>query len=411
MFKKTLMLLCVTTLTTFSLFAGKVPAPGPNDTLPANYKLYPSYPTVKVLIAKDLNCTTIEVDGAYRVFNPEDCTVSGYGLFGKKYPVHPTTNGLKWGEEFPGVYQFAIVPASAKTRIMVDGTAYPGSIFVFQVGNTINIVNQVKIEDYLATVLPSSVSENLNEEAMAALVIAARTDIYYQSVRFDKAFWQIDAHQACYRGYDGKRNKEVDHAINATRYLVMRMKDSPAYLGLFPATWSAHCAGKTASGSIVFRKPISGPKESVVSSVAESDREGSSWSYLVKKEDMAKVVGFKTLSKVSLYKDNVSGKVYAVRFQNGADSKEMDFVALQKLVGEDKIKSNDFAVDIQGNIVTFTGFGKGHGVGLCLYSANRLSEHGQDAITVLEKFFPGTEVVMMPTVQPAGKSTSFASAH
>jgi stage II sporulation protein D len=52
--------------------------------------------------------------------------------------------------------------------------------------------------------------------------------------------------------------------------------------------------------------------------------------------------------------------------------------------------SSDFTVTIKDDTVIFSGFGKGHGVGLCLYSASALAQNGENAVKILSKFFPET---------------------
>lgn len=399
MFKQVCILLTGFLIASTAILAAEKCRPVPDHTLPVHYRLNPPYPTIKILVAKDVNSIEVEADGPYRVFNPADSCVTGYGLFGKCYPVHATEDGLKWGESFPSTYQIAIVPASNKTQLFVDGVAYTGSIFVYQIGNKVNIVNQTKVEDYLKCTLPTKLDCNLKDEAMAAAVIAARTDIYYKALRHEKAFFQVDAKEVGYHGLDCIKSRNVDRAVDATRYLVMKCDDCE-YLGLFPATWTEHSAGKTACASAIFRRVMNGPKEGVESAIAASDREVSSWSLFVKKKELAKTLSLKDITSVSACRDFDSSKVFAVRFSGNDGAKEEDFFKLQNLLGKEKLLSTDFDVELQGDLVAFSGHGKGHGVGLCLFSANKLAEHGTDAVKVLHKFFPSTEVVMMPTLHP-----------
>ena len=49
------------------------------------------------------------------------------------------------------------------------------------------------------------------------------------------------------------------------------------------------------------------------------------------------------------------------------------------------------AVEAEG-VVTFTGTGLGHGVGLCQHGAKALAEKGADAMSVLKTYFPECRV-------------------
>jgi SpoIID/LytB domain protein len=222
-------------------------------------------------------------------------------------------------------------------------------------------------------------------------------------LRYPKAHYHLEAKDINYVGLSGIKDHNIDNAVDATRYLVMRQQDSSAYQGLFPATWTAHSAGKTALASVIFRKPDMGPSASVDSIVAKNDREKSTWHLLMKKSDLARAIGMADLKSVNLFKDQDSGKVYGLKALGDSGSKEVDFIGLQKALGKEKLLSSDFTLDIKGDIVCIDGHGKGHGAGLCLFSANKLAESGQDAVKVLQKYFPGAEVVMMPTLQPTDK--------
>ena len=57
-------------------------------------------------------------------------------------------------------------------------------------------------------------------------------------------------------------------------------------------------------------------------------------------------------------------------------------------------------VTLKGNTIVVSGYGKGHGVGLCLYSASAMAQNGDMAVKILSKFFPDTFLInlsAMPT--------------
>jgi len=115
---------------------------------------------------------------------------------------------------------------------------------------------------------------------------------------------------------------------------------------------------------------------------------------------------------MDLFIDHFSGKVYATRFHDGVHSEDVDFTTLQKALGKDKIKSNDFTVRIKGNIAIFEGYGAGSGVGMCLYSAEQMSERGDNAPQILASFFPQTHLEKMrsyPEAIVSAHKSSFIS--
>ena len=94
------------------------------------------------------------------------------------------------------------------------------------------------------------------------------------------------------------------------------------------------------------------------------------------------------MTKIDLFSDKESSKVYAVRVHNGKAFQDIDFFHLQNALGTEKLKSNEFTVKVKGDQIVFDGYGEGHGVGLCLYSAAKMSAKGLKAKDILSAFFP-----------------------
>ena len=66
--------------------------------------------TVSILLLKDATEALLEVRGPYYVFNPSDRSKISSGLLGKRFLVHATKEGIKWGQEFLGYHQIYLVP-------------------------------------------------------------------------------------------------------------------------------------------------------------------------------------------------------------------------------------------------------------------------------------------------------------
>ena len=110
---------------------------------------------IQILIEKDAEGVLLEVKGPYYIFNPHDGSRVSSGLLGKRFMIHALDNGLKWGEEFPGIHQIYIKPRSSETSIFINGIQYAGSIAIYGVGQSINIVNDIDIESFVKSKLTS----------------------------------------------------------------------------------------------------------------------------------------------------------------------------------------------------------------------------------------------------------------
>lgn len=70
-------------------------------------------------------------------------------------------------------------------------------------------------------------------------------------------------------------------------------------------------------------------------------------------------------------------------------SKQFPAAAVRDLLG---LRSTNFTCKVEGDTMTFTTTGYGHGVGLCQYGAKGLAEHGYNYRTILGHYYSGVEV-------------------
>ncbi len=365
-------------------------------TVDHNYKRE----NIRVLLEKEATEALLEVRGPHYIFNPKDGSKIASGILGKRFVVRAVAAGLKWGQEFPGIHQMVIIPRSNETAILLNGIQYDGAIAVYQIEDKINLVNEIDVESYLKATLTNQFNYPLENEAMAAIAIAARTSAYFQIIIGKNAFWHVDGKAIDYQGSALViSDSVVSKAVDATKNLILlNQKDSENVP--FMATWSDHCAGKTAALHEVFRKDLNAPKEGVEAPLALLDRKDSRWSYSISTEKLASLFDMNKVTAIEIFLDKKSEKVYGLRFSDGVQKKDIDFFVLQKKLGKKFLQSNDFTATLRDNEVNFSGFGKGHGVGLCLYSASIMAQNGDMAIKILSKFFPNTFIINLSAPYP-----------
>jgi stage II sporulation protein D len=198
-----------------------------------------SPPMIRVLIADDLQQAQLEVRGRYSIYDPNTGSHISSRFYGKAMPLNTMTHGLKWGEEFPGVYQLQFIPLDPMTVFTVDGIDYRGILYVYDAGGTVSIVNEVDVEDFLHCTLPLTIIDNLlSREAMAALTIAARTHIVYQTKHPHNMYWTATAEQLGFRGCAVPHTEQIDEAIEGTHHMVMSTSGPfDGEMALFPSAW------------------------------------------------------------------------------------------------------------------------------------------------------------------------------
>ena len=353
---------------------------------------------IQVLLERDATEALLEVKGPYFLFNPQDGTKVASGLLGKRFMVHAIKAGLKWGEEFPGLYQLFIQPRSEETSIFINGIQYHGSVGIYAVGNRINIINELDIESFVKSQLSAQIAHPQETEVMAALAILARTNAYYAVSRHKEAFWHISAADVGYQGSGLIADRSpIMKAVDSTRHLILvHPKDGKSLP--FATAWTEHSAGKTASYQTMFRKEAFALPSGVEAPHAALDRKDSKWSYSISKKTLAHLLDIPQIASIESFVDSSSNKVYGLRIKDGHDAHDIDFFTLQERLGKQHLMSSDFTVSLKDEAVQFTGYGKGHGVGLCLYTASAMAQNGDNALKILSKFFPETYLMNLNAI-------------
>lgn len=207
------------------LFAAKMTNPNKRH----EEKLF-NGPKIRTLLEKDVLSSLFEVKGEYVVLHGETKKVLSKGITGKRFVVHGMKEGLRWGEEYPDVFQIAVVPRNKETSFFINGIQYKGSIIVTQgTDYKIHIVNEVPIEDYVQSTLAVKLQSTLSKEALAALVITARTEAFYMANRGNPSsrLWDVIATDCEYFGSSAAIcSKHLAEALEATRFMVMKKAEA-----------------------------------------------------------------------------------------------------------------------------------------------------------------------------------------
>lgn len=340
--------------------------------------------TLKVLLMKQVPELTLEVKGRHYIYNPFDGTEISWGILSKRFPIKAESYGIHWGDKFPGSYQLRFVPGDSQSAILVNGIQYHGCVEVYLTDGKFNVINEVDVENYLKSTLSSEFASPLSDEVMSAISIVARTNSYFIGQRNKHAFWHVAADDVGYKGAAVLPKPHVQRAVDSTYHAILTYHNAP-----FASTWTQNSAGKTVDFAAVFRKAISTPP-GVQAPIALKDRSQHQWTYAFPKTQLAHAADLPKITGVDLYVAPESEKVYAVKVASDTHAKDYDFSTFQRIVGKNKLRSNDFKVQVKGDEIVFTGYGEGPGVGLCIYSAKALAEKGEKAPEILKAFFPET---------------------
>ncbi|MCB1135973.1 MAG: hypothetical protein KDK78_06875 [Chlamydiia bacterium] len=364
--------------------------------------------TIKILLLNGVDNASVQVAGGYNIYDPASGARLGTYFSKKRQLLKPIAEGLVWGEGFPGTYQVRIQPDEADTIVRVNDFEFRGTVFAYNVDGKISVVAKVDIEDYVRGLLAQRFYDGLASEVMATMAITVRTDAYFRSMHGKSPYFDVVASEVGYCGYDTSMfSPSVEDAVRLTRRLVMLNNEGGGRPRVFAATWTENSAGKTAAYHLVYHQDGEAPHQGVECAYSALDRERSRWTSTVTKMELAQLANLDRITKINLLRDMQSGKVIGVRFEDGDFSREVDFLAMEKFLGPDVLRSSDFTVEVHGDVVNFTGYGAGAGVGACLHGAQQMAERGADARKILSTYYPSAFLELVP---PEGLATQQAVA-
>ena len=215
--------------------SGLTAAPTPNASVCnpqlARVRYLPEEPTIKVLLMKNQEGLMVEVKGAHNIYDPYTGKKLDAAFSGSSYYMTPTSDGVRWGQDFPGTYQVLIVPDEPSAGVFVNGIAYPGVVAFYEVDSRLAAVNWTCLEDFVSSIFSGNFlpKETDQKEALAAYAIALRTKAFQHIQAGESTFWDVTA-DAC--GYKGNAVVRFDapfrEAMKTTRKLVMTGKEQSA---------------------------------------------------------------------------------------------------------------------------------------------------------------------------------------
>ncbi len=298
----------------------------------------------------------------------------------------------------------SIVPKDPAGTITVDspgrpGKQYHGVLEVSLKSGRLQLVNDVRIEDYLVGVLAAEIPSSYPIEALKAQAVAART--YTLQCRRKHA---SSGYDLC----DGQHCQVYDGTLRATPSQQRAVLDTAGqvltYNGQLASTmYCADCGGVT---------ECFGPNAPYLASVAEPPEiTHSTWSKTYTLAELsAKLLaaGLKQadgLQKVSISKTSPSGRALCVLFTGAKGTVTIAGAKLRSILGSNTVRSTLFAVDTADDgTVTFRGRGCGHGVGLCQVGAKALASppFNYTFDQILAHYYPGTKLSgAIGSTQPA----------
>ena len=303
-------------------------------------------------------------------------------------------------------------------------------VVIVPVSGSFSVTREILLDDYLRNVVPGEMPNSFHRQALLAQAIIARTYALIKLGRHAGEGADVCATVHC-QVYGSQRTKETDKAISDTRGLVLMAGEK-----LAEPYYSACCGGVTDDAGLLWgpeydRPYLQGvpdmpsknvPGQLTIDSVLDADdaycqgTRASRWTReftagevnalvaknlpIVANDSAAQI---RTVTNMSVEERTPNGRIASLRVEGNGASILVYGDAVRWLFGNGKPGANglwstlfDMTVtrDAAGAITgyTFSGAGRGHGIGLCQWGAQGRAKAGQTCRQILRAYYPGTRL-------------------
>lgn len=158
-----------------------------------------------------------------------------------------------------------------------------------------------------------------------------------------------------------------------------------------------NCGGRTAAANEVWPARTTAARSSNLISLADPycQRVGSSeWSATISRSDLTQALAAAGLAApgwkiLRIAERGESGRATVLLVDSTRISAEDFRLAVGRVLGWNRIRSNWFEISAQDDSFLFHGRGSGHGVGLCQVGAAEMAREGRSYREILAQYFPG----------------------
>lgn len=295
--------------------------------------------------------------------------------------------------ELPNKYEKLEKLGSIDGNLLLMGSKYSGNIIVWRGENSLYLINELPIEEYVKDVVAVEVGKNWDMEALKAQAVVTRTYAIYQKKANANSGMIYDiASSVLHQLYKGSNSDvRVSYAVTSTKGEVLTYDGK-----VIEAFYHSTCGGMTENPEEVFGKSYPYLK----ATAGECNLSPySQWEKRISKKELEKLFKLQDIEEISIksYTSTQRVKQVICRYKDG--NKIIDATELRKLLGWDKLPSTNFRVIKDGDMFIFEGKGYGHGVGLCQWCALKMAKEGKNYKEILSHFYPGTTIQLYENIE------------
>lgn len=274
----------------------------------------------------------------------------------------------------------------------VNDAPYRGVMEIHPSGESILVINELKLDEYLLSVVPSEIPSSWPLEALKAQAVAARTyTIYHLKNTRSAGPYDLDATTKfqVYRGVSAENERTTEAVLSTSGKIISA--DGVPICAYFHST----CGGRTANDSDVWKGIDLGYLEGVECGYC-ADSPSAEWTVELGLNEIHSAVSSKfgrigKIKRITFHKE--SGRVTDVIVVHDSGSISIPGNSFRLLFPGNRIKSLYMDCEKNDNGLLVRGRGWGHGVGLCQYGARGMAEKGRSYRDILKHYYSSVDII------------------
>ena len=287
-----------------------------------------------------------------------------------------------------------IRPAAKAGELSLDGRRYRGALELRHKSGGLTAVNIVPVDGYLRSVVPEEMPVDGPAEAIKAQRVAARSFALASRGRHASEGYDLctTTHCQLYTGTTAEKSAS-NAAIKATRGEVLTYGGKP-----IEALFHTDSGGMTENSEDVW-----GSHVPYLRAAKDTPAKTMPWTKAISRADLERKLAAKghdigkvrslVLSPLAIGRSakdrTASGRVKTMTVKGTKGTATLSGTTWRSLLG---LKSTLFDAKLAKDMVTFTGYGSGHGLGISQWGAERMAAKGASYAEILHHYYTGTKM-------------------
>ena len=371
-------------------------------------------PVIRVLIGEE-NKARFRADGSKSIFvqgiSSKQRSIKSINIvYGDGTATYSINNNLNSWFELPENFNL-IIKNNDERGIWYKNRRYAGELRVLLNDQKLQIINYLKLEKYLKSVVGSEMPKEFPLAALQAQAIAART--YALKLLGKNEVFDIHSTQASqvYLGLEAETAK-INRAVRSTSSLALFYENK-----LIEAVFHSSSGGRTENSGQVWKYQLP-----YLRSVIDYDQNSTKyrWTKKIGSSELDKIFAdIGGLNSIQIKKKSNSDRVLVIKLYGPKGTKNISGKNLRKNL---KLLSNKFDVNLKFNHINLEnklnsdnklvgnsalkplppiptdyfllvkGYGAGHGVGMSQWGAKAMAERGANFRKILRHYYTGVQI-------------------